>query len=129
MKVCFPVKEAQGLDSEVYGHFGSAPAFMVVDSESGDSTVLQNADAHHEHGKCSPMQALSNTPVDAVVVGGIGQGALGKLKASGVKVYKAPEATVKQAMALLKTGELVEFSPLMSCGGHSHGAGGGCTHH
>ncbi|RME41495.1 MAG: diguanylate cyclase, partial [Deltaproteobacteria bacterium] len=34
MKVCFPVNNDQGLESEVYGHFGSAPAFVVVDTES-----------------------------------------------------------------------------------------------
>jgi predicted Fe-Mo cluster-binding NifX family protein len=31
MNVCFPVMENQGMESEVYGHFGSAPGFVIVD--------------------------------------------------------------------------------------------------
>ena len=37
MKVCFPVPEDKGLDSLVYGHFGSAPLFGVDDHEQGGS--------------------------------------------------------------------------------------------
>ena len=32
MKVCFPTETLQGLDSRVYGHFGSAPGFVIVDT-------------------------------------------------------------------------------------------------
>ena len=33
MKVCFPVEKNEGINSVVYGHFGSAPAFVMVDTE------------------------------------------------------------------------------------------------
>ena len=29
MKMCFPVESDQGLESKVFGHFGSAPVFVV----------------------------------------------------------------------------------------------------
>jgi len=29
MKVCFPVKSNEGMDSTPYGHFGTAPMFVV----------------------------------------------------------------------------------------------------
>ncbi len=32
MKICFPVEQHEGLESQVYGHFGSAPSFVVVDN-------------------------------------------------------------------------------------------------
>jgi predicted Fe-Mo cluster-binding NifX family protein len=34
MKICFPVESDKGLDSEVFGHFGSAPTFVVFDTEA-----------------------------------------------------------------------------------------------
>jgi len=32
MKVGFAVQEIQGIESRVYDHFGSAPAFIIVDT-------------------------------------------------------------------------------------------------
>jgi predicted Fe-Mo cluster-binding NifX family protein len=34
MRICFPTENLQGLDSTVYGHFGSAPGFIIVDTGS-----------------------------------------------------------------------------------------------
>lgn len=39
MKVCFAVQRDDGMDSSVYGHFGSAPAFVVVDTEHQSTKV------------------------------------------------------------------------------------------
>jgi len=33
MKICMPVSEAKGMDSVIYGHFGSAPFFAVYDTD------------------------------------------------------------------------------------------------
>ena len=41
--------------------------------------------------RCNPIKALSGEVVDAVVVGGIGKGAIIKLNSMGIKVYKAIE--------------------------------------
>lgn len=124
MKVCFPVTTPQGLQSEIYGHFGSAPAFIVVD---GDAVkVLHNADQHHTHGQCSPIKALGGEPIDSIIVGGIGGGALNKLIGMGIAVYKAAPGKVDENLALLGEGKLQQFSNMMTCGGHA--AGGGCAH-
>ena len=32
MNVCIPINEDQGMKSEVCAHFGSAPAFLIVDA-------------------------------------------------------------------------------------------------
>jgi predicted Fe-Mo cluster-binding NifX family protein len=64
--------------------------------------------------------------VDAVVVGGIGGGALQKLLSSGKKVYRAVEGTLNQNLELIRTHCLPEFSFKMTCAGH--GGHGGCAH-
>ena len=126
MKIAFPTKEEQGMDSSVYGHFGSAPHFIIVDSEKGTFEAAGNPDVFHKHGQCQPLAALSGKPVDAVVVGGIGAGALFKLNNAGIKTYRAVEGTVAENLELIKSGKLPQFLPEHTCAGHAHG--GRCAH-
>jgi predicted Fe-Mo cluster-binding NifX family protein len=58
MKLCFPVEKDEGMESVVFGHFGSAPMFIIVDSEHGDIKAVNNADVQHEHGMCHPLKAI-----------------------------------------------------------------------
>ena len=127
MKVCFPVKNVQELESEVYGHFGSAPVFILVDTEKREALTINNNDQHHAKGMCSPLRALGAHEIDCVVVGGIGGGALMKLNQSGIRVYKASARTVSENLALFAAGSLSAFSPGHICGGHADGSA--CSHH
>lgn len=126
MKIAFPTQFDQGLESPVFGHFGSAGYFLVVDDVSGAVETIVNADRDHLHGQCQPLAALGGQKVDAVVVGGIGGGALQKLLSSGIKVYRAVEGTLNQNLELIRTHRLPEFSLKMTCAGH--GGQGGCAH-
>ena len=126
MKVCIPVNENKGMESIPYGHFGSAPEFVVCDLEAGTVESINNGDLGHEHGKCQPLKALSGTHVDAIIVGGIGAGAIMKLNAMGTKVYRGVNATIKENLELFKEGKLNEFSPQDACS-HHHGEGD-CGH-
>ena len=123
MKVCFPVKSNEGMSSIPYNHFGSAPEFVICDLESNDVKAIGNGDLGHEHGKCQPIKALSGEVVDAVVVGGIGKGAIVKLNSMGIKVYQAIEGTIEENVNSLKNGELKEFDSNHIC---NHD---GCSHH
>jgi predicted Fe-Mo cluster-binding NifX family protein len=86
MKVGFAVQFNEGLESMVYGHFGSAPAFIIVDTDLKQVSAVDNNNAHHVHGACNPVMALGGNNIDAMVVGGM-PGAIMKLNAMGVKVY------------------------------------------
>lgn len=123
MKICVPVEVNKGLESKPYGHFGSAPMFVVYDLEKNEITELSNNDLHHEHGKCQPLKALQGNIVDAVIVGGVGQGAIMKLNDMGVKVYKSQGETIKENLDLYKENKLQEFPSNHTC---SHD---GCGHH
>jgi predicted Fe-Mo cluster-binding NifX family protein len=126
MKICFPVQVNEGMGSTVYNHFGSAPIFMVVDTDTNTVSAINNRDQHHTHGACNPMKALDNQKVDAIVVGGIGAGALTRLNQMGIKVHRSQAETVGANMALLATQSLPELSLQGCCGGHS--TDGGCAH-
>lgn len=119
MKVCIPVQENKGLDSIVYDHFGSAPIFLIYDSESSQIKAINNGDLHHVHGKCQPLRALNGEAIDALLVGGIGAGALMKLNAQGVKAYRVVNGTAAQNIELLKNKQLGEFTVTNSCNHHN----------
>jgi len=126
MKIAFPVMEENGLDSQVYNHFGSAKYFVFVDLESGDLKTGINTDVDHVHGNCQPIKALGDNHADAVVVGGIGAGALSKLSAEGIQVYRAVKGTVRNNLSLMENRELGLFNKDQTCGGHTED--GSCAH-
>lgn len=132
MNVCVPINQDEGLNSRVCGHFGSAPAFLLANTESGSCEVISNHNSHHAHGMCQPLQALAGASPDAVIVGGIGMGALLKLNAAGIRVFLAAAPTVAENLTALREGRLAEARPETACGhpGHAgpHAHGGGCGH-
>ena len=126
MKIAFPTEGNKGMDSPVFGHFGSAPYFVIADSDSGTFESASSPDTGHQHGQCQPLEALSGRTVDAVVVGGIGAGALQQLSAAGIKTYRAVEGTVSENLELIKSGLLPLFKLDQTCAGHF--AGEKCMH-
>lgn len=134
MKICFPIEKDEGLASVLSGHFGSAPMFMLVDTDSKEARAIANSDQHHSHGACNPLKALAAREIDGIVVGSIGAGALNHLTRCGLRVFKAQGATVRENADLIATGSLPEFSGQECCHGHggdsgqAHGHGHGCCH-
>jgi predicted Fe-Mo cluster-binding NifX family protein len=126
MKICFPAQKNDGLDSAVYNHFGSAPIFVVVDTDTDNVTAINNRDQHHTHGACNPMKALDNQKVDAIVVGGIGAGALNRLNQMGIVVHRSQASTIRENLAMFASKTLPELTLQGCCGGHSND--GGCAH-
>lgn len=126
MKLCIPVATDEGLNSVVYGHFGSAPLFVLVDSETMTVEPLANRDQTHVHGACNPLRALAGRQVDAVIVGGIGPGAVNGLQRAGIAVYQSPAQTLAEAVAQFNQGRLPKIGLENACGSHDDG---GCAHH
>ena len=115
MKIAVPIEEYRGLESQVYGHFGSAPVFALIDSDTMAVEALDNPHAVHEHGHCSPLQMLGAARPEAVIVGGIGMGAVMGLRAAGISVWRAPQGTVGDAVRLFNKGQLQEVLDKATC--------------
>lgn len=120
MQICIPVLDNQGLNSQVCAHFGSAPGFMIVDTETSHCRLIGNTNEHHAHGMCQPLAALAGETVDGIVVGGIGMGALMKLQAAGITVYRAMHPTVGETLAAFTAGSLAPVDQNEACAGHGH---------
>lgn len=121
MNLCIPVTADRGLESPVSGHFGSAPIYLLVDSETRATRAVSNARAVHEHGACRPLDALSGETIDALVVGGIGAGALAKLRGAGIRVFRAKAPTASACLDAFLRDEVEEIDPAGACGRHGHG--------
>lgn len=124
MNICVPITEDKGLESDVSAHFGSAPIFLIVDTESGACRAIPNRNLHHGHGMCQPLLSLRGETIDGVVVGGIGRGALGKFQAANILVYLSESPTVEATVAAFKAGSLREVTPANACGHQGHGPQG-----
>jgi predicted DNA-binding protein (UPF0251 family)/predicted Fe-Mo cluster-binding NifX family protein len=122
MNLCIPVTEDLGLKSPVCAHFGSAPIFMIVDTESESCRAIQNSNQHHGHGMCTPLASLQGERIEGMAVGGIGMGALTKLQASGIQVFMSEHASVAETVAAFKAGTLRPMTPGNACAHHAHGS-------
>lgn len=144
MKICIPVDQLKGLDSQIAANFRAAPALLVIDSVSSDCIGIDASS-----GTCSatPQQ------IDVIVcTGGMGRGMFNGLRSRGIRVFNTDAITVEAALAELAAGSLEEVTEVECCGGghhdqdaahgHQHGqncacgsahgkaeSGCGCTHH
>lgn len=124
MKLCIPIEEDKGLESIPHGHFVSAPMFMIFDTESNETKVIDNSDLHHAHGACHPMKNLDGENIYAVLVGGIGGRAIARLNEIGIKVYRSTQGTIQENVDDFRNNGLTELTPDNACRHHGHGCGG-----
>ena len=104
--------------------FASTSTVNFIDTQGKTTTTINNQDLGHIHGQCIPMKALNGKMVDAIVVGGIGAGAITGLNKMGIKVYKASMGSIQDNIRLFEADSLVEMTMSHSCGSHI----GGCAH-
>jgi len=128
MKICIPTNDDRGMDAVLCDHFGSAPFFTFIDTETGTCEVMKNGGSDHVHGACRPLEFMGKRPVDAVVCRGLGRGAFSKLQAGGVKVLVSLEADVSETVRAFEEDRLLAMSLERACGGHGHGHAHGHAH-
>ena len=129
MKACLPIAHDLGLESRVHPHFGTAPMFLIVDTDTKATHAVENPKRDHEHGRCLPLDLLVHEQVDVVVVGGIGAGALGRLSAARIAAYHGAHGTAGEVLDAVVRGELLAVLPEDTCGGRSGPHGHGCSGH
>ena len=102
MKICIPTHTDEGLEAAVAGHLGRAPFLTLVDTDSGEVAVLQNAP--HGEGHCHPTGPLEGRGVDAILCSGVGRRAVAALEGAGIRVLVTQAQRVDEAVEALRTG-------------------------
>ena len=124
MKLCIPTLDDAGLGGIPADHFGSAPFFTYVDTETGSCQAVRNGGAHHAHGACRPLDALGSHRVDAVLCRGLGRRAFARLEESGIEVYVTLEPDVEGTVQAFRKGRLRKLTFQEACQGHGGGGHG-----
>lgn len=118
MRIVLPVGDNNGVDSEVFGHFGSAPFFAIYDTDSQSVVIVENNQSEHEHGSCMPVDALRGHNAEAVLCKGMGMRAANHLIEAGIKPYLVDAVTVADAVKEYKSGNVRLLDASNSCQSH-----------
>jgi predicted Fe-Mo cluster-binding NifX family protein len=115
MKICIPTADKAGMKGHVHGHFGSAPFFTIVDTESRNVEVLDNANQHHARGTCHPLGSIEGKGVNIIIAAAMGGRIIQGLNLAKIKAYKTSAATVQEALDTYNNGILEAFSISTAC--------------
>jgi predicted Fe-Mo cluster-binding NifX family protein len=118
MRICIPTSGGEGLRAEVAGHLGRAPFLTLVDTDSGELAVIQNAP--HGEGHCHPTGPLEGRGVEAVLCSGVGRRAMAAFEGAGIRVLVTQAQRVDEAVEALRNGAVRTLGVSEACGGH-HG--------
>jgi len=111
MKILITAKGKQTND-EVDPRFGRAKFFILVDTDTNETTAhdnSQNLNAAQGAG-IQAAETVARLGAEAVVTGNVGPKAFRVLNTAGIKVYLCPQATVDAAVRKFKAGELKEVA-------------------
>ena len=118
MKICMPVLDEKGLDSVVFGHFGSAPFFALFDTDTQEVSIVKNGLGEHEHGQCMPVDAIKKTGAEAVLCKGMGLRAANLLIEAGITPYMVEAGIVSEAIAQYKAKNVTVLDASRACQHH-----------
>jgi len=97
------------MDSQVDPRFGRAAYFIVVDTETMDSDVIENQNINVSGGAgINSAKVVIDARAQAVLTGNCGPNAQRTLSAADVKLYTGVTGTISEAVELFKAGKLTE---------------------
>lgn len=121
MRVAIPSEDERGVDSPVDQHFGRAPVYTIVDTDTDAVETVEN-DSHHFGGSGHPPEIVADAGAEVVVAGGIGRGAVTRFEDRGIPVYRGATGTVAEAIEDWEADALEQVGPEDVHGhGHDHG--------
>lgn len=104
-------------DGNVFQHFGRTENFKVYEVEGGRvvaSEIMNSGGTGHE----ALAWLLKDQGIDALICGGMGQGAQDALAEAGIEVCAGAEGNADEAVAAFLAGELVNTG--VNCDHHDH---------
>ena len=120
MKVSVPTRDENGLDGIVEQHFGRAPMYTIIDTETGEVKVISN-DSEHTGGVGLPPEHLHKNGVDIMLCGGLGFKAVRMFEEYGIEVFVGAGGTVRDTYEAWKAGKLQNATAENACSEHGHG--------
>jgi predicted Fe-Mo cluster-binding NifX family protein len=120
VRVCVPTLDDRGHEGALSQHFGSAPYFTLVDSETGHLDVIANPNRHHKPGLCQAAEKLGTLGVKAIICVGLGRHAFAGLNDSGISVFVTDARSVREAVDGFRNKRLQQLTEVDACHGGRH---------
>lgn len=116
-------------NGQIFQHFGVCKEFAIYSCEDGKIVEKQILDASGS-GHSALALLLQQQGVDALICGGIGQGAIDALKQAGIALIYGIQGSVEEAVQAYLAGNLTS-DPASLCNHHhgEHGSDHACGHH
>ncbi|KKG18105.1 dinitrogenase iron-molybdenum cofactor biosynthesis protein [Methanosarcina sp. 2.H.T.1A.6] len=119
MKVCVPTRDNNGMEGTIEQHFGKAPTYTILDTDSGEVSVIPNT-SEHMGGVGLPPEFLYKNGVNIMLCSGLGYKAVKMFESYGINVFVGVEGTVQDAIEAWKAGQLRSASAENTCAEHEH---------
>jgi predicted Fe-Mo cluster-binding NifX family protein len=120
MKIAIPVND-KTMETTVCISFGRTPYFLVFDTETEESTFVENTAANSQGGAgIKAAQIVVDSNADALLTPRCGENAANVLKVADIKIYKTMNDSLKDNLDAFAEGKLPELTEIHS-GFHGHG--------
>ncbi|AKB30163.1 putative transcriptional regulator [Methanosarcina siciliae C2J] len=107
------------MEGTVEQHFGKAPSYTILDTDSGEVSVIPNT-SEHMGGVKLPPELLSKYGVEIMLCAGLGYRAVKMFESYGIDVFVGAEGTVRDAVEAWKANKLRSASAENTCAEHDH---------
>jgi len=119
MKLTFPTNDDKGLDSQLADHFGRAPTFTIIDSETEELKVIDNSGEHFGGRQSAPVLVV-NHGTNVLICKALGRKAIARFGELGIDIYITDKLTVKNALEAYRKDELQKATESEACADSKH---------
>jgi len=120
MIIAIPVDE-KDMGTNVCASFGRTPYFLIFDTETKESTFLDNSATTSTGGAgIKAAQTIVDNKVNALLTPRCGQNAADVLGAADIKIYKTNSISAKENINIFIAGKLPLLDEIHA-GFHGHG--------
>lgn len=121
MKIAIPADD-NCMEANVCQSFGRTPYFMIFDTDSKETTFLDNSAAASQGGAgIKAAQNIVDSKINVLITPRCGENAAEVIKAANIKMYKSMNDSILENMIAFSEGKLALLSEIHP---GLHGSGG-----
>lgn len=124
-RIAFACEENKGLKSEMSGHFGRCPYFMMVDVDGKEVKKVDPIENPYFNGHVpgAVPEFINKQSVNVMIAGGMGPKAIDMFHGFGIEVATGVGGTVENVLKAYLDGKVSGTAACVhdhtdSCGGH-----------